>query len=169
MDTRYVKWYAYYYTNIDGRARRQELPIYKCTENDYAEFFPIENRSSALLQQIKTDEKRGFFCLDWEAAIDENGVSLFGSDGSGDFGSISIIVMPCNMRLSFLGAINDRIDPECVANLDEQISYLGPMKMSIYHNSQYFQRGEYSENHVFQQIDNYIDSIRLVETQLDQA
>ena len=64
---------------------------------------------------MKTNTKRGLFCLDWSAATD---VSMFGTRDSGDYGSLSIIVMPCNMRLTYLGASNDRIDSECVADLN---------------------------------------------------
>ena len=42
MDPKYVKWFAYYYTSEGGRTRRWELPIYKCTKEDYALFEPVD-------------------------------------------------------------------------------------------------------------------------------
>ena len=46
-------------------------------------------------------------------------MELFGRDGSGDYGAISINLLPCNVRLTYLGLDDDRIDPGCEADLDK--------------------------------------------------
>jgi len=72
-------------------------------------------------------------------------IDLFGSEASGVYAEIDIMVMPCNMPLKFLGAEDDRIGEECVADLEKQIEYLGPMNMLVYFNQETFKQEEYGE------------------------
>mmetsp|Transcript_24914 Transcript_24914/g.31087 ORF Transcript_24914/g.31087 Transcript_24914/m.31087 type:complete len:171 (+) Transcript_24914:2-514(+) len=45
IDTRYVKWFAYYLVSQGGVWDSRELPIYPCTDEDFAKFYPIDDRS----------------------------------------------------------------------------------------------------------------------------
>ena len=44
-DTRYIKWYAHYSIVTNGVYYNKELQIYPCREEDYAKFYPIDERS----------------------------------------------------------------------------------------------------------------------------
>ena len=52
-------------------------------------------------------------CIDWDNA----GVDLYGSESSGNFAEMDIAIVPCNVKLTPLGALDDRIGPECDKNL----------------------------------------------------
>ena len=46
--------------------------------------------------------------------------------------------MPCNMRNTEVGGLDDNISKECVADLAAQIEYMGPMNMQMYYNTERF-------------------------------
>ena len=54
-------------------------------------------------------------CLDWEKA----GIDLYGTESSGIYSELDVMIMPCNVKLSPFGAKDERIDPGCVRDLDE--------------------------------------------------
>ena len=54
------------FVNTDGVTSQHILEAHKCTEEDYAEFYPTEHSSVAKLDAIKADPKRDFYCLDWD-------------------------------------------------------------------------------------------------------
>ena len=53
------------------------------------------------------------------------------------------MLLPCNHKLTTLGAKDDRIDENCVADLDKQIEWLGAINFLIYHNQETFREEEY--------------------------
>ena len=78
-------------------------------------------------------------CLDWEHAE----IDLYGTESSGIYSELDVMIMPCNVKLSPFGATDERIAPDCVNDLDEQIKYLGPMNMLVYFNQESFMQDEY--------------------------
>ena len=80
-------------------------------------------------------------CLDWE----NSGVDFQGSEGSSIWSYLDVVVMPCNVKLTNLGADDDRISPECSGDLQEQIKYLGPMNVLVYFNQESFKQDEYGD------------------------
>ena len=42
MNTDYVKFYAMYSDMKDGVRETTEVPLHKCTEEDYSRFYPVE-------------------------------------------------------------------------------------------------------------------------------
>jgi len=131
-DTRFVKYFVTYGTYAPDMPTVKELPIYPCREEDYAKFFPVEKKSAGRLEAIKTTPGRKLYCIDWEKVPD-----IFeGTERAGNYGvlDIEIMVLPCNMRLKHLGGVEDRIDQNCVADLNRQIEYLGPMNWIVYSN-----------------------------------
>ena len=44
-DPRYVKWVATYEVVQDGKIDSKELPVYQCSDEDYAKFYPFDERS----------------------------------------------------------------------------------------------------------------------------
>lgn len=69
-------------------------------------------------------------CIDWE----QEDIDLFGPESGGNYSELDVMIVPCNMRLTNFGGLDDRIASDCVENLDEQRKYLGPMNMLIYFN-----------------------------------
>ena len=41
------------------------LNYHKCTDEDYAEFYPVKNSSDQLLKDVRNNPNRGFLCVDW--------------------------------------------------------------------------------------------------------
>jgi len=105
-----------------------------CTAEDYNKFFPVNDRSKDQLETIKTKPGNEMFCIDWETAD----LSFYGVEASGDYSELDIVILPCNVRLTPMGGFEDRIDPQCKGNLEEQIKYIGPMNMLVYYNSERF-------------------------------
>ena len=64
-------------TKKDGVWSYRELATHICTEQDYAEFYPIQEQQHVLLEEIKRDPDRGFICLDESEGID---IGLYGSE-----------------------------------------------------------------------------------------
>ena len=59
--------------------------------------------------------------------------------------------MPCNIKLTAFGAEDDRIGPECQADLQKQIDYLGNMNMLVYFNTATFQQDEFGNQRIDRQ------------------
>ena len=108
--------------------------MHPCTAEDYAKFYPPDQRSKGTIERIRAAPNRDMLCLDWAEA----GIDLFGTESSGTYSEIDIGVLPCNVRLTTLGATDDRISDTCVADLTKQIEYLGPMNILIYYNHEVF-------------------------------
>lgn len=85
-----------------------------CTDEDYDKFYPPDERSVDFISLIRNKPDRDMLCLDLEA-----GVELYGAESSNTYAELDLVVMPCNVRLVPLGATDDRIGPECEANLSE--------------------------------------------------
>ena len=80
-DPDYVKWIFRKFKKEDGILRQRVLESHKCTEEDFAHFYPTVPTSSVHLDAIKADPKRGFYCLNWS----EDSDSLASpEDGVGD-------------------------------------------------------------------------------------
>ena len=58
----------------------------------------------------------------------QNDIDLYGLEATSTFASLSIIAVPCNLKLSQprIGASEDRISENCNPNLDAQLKYLQP-------------------------------------------
>ena len=107
LDTKFIKFYATYKQVKDGEiAEEFEIPLHTCTDEDYAEFYPVDEKSEDKLNLLRTVPGRSLLCLDWSKSLD-----LYGTEASGNFAFIDIMILPCNHKLTHLGALDDRIDP----------------------------------------------------------
>ena len=141
-DPKYLKWFAKYTIyKPDGTSQAREIPTHICTNEDFDKFFPVADRSAAQLETVKKVPGNEMFCIDWDTAD----MGFYGLEASGDFSELDIVILPCNVRLSTLGGVEDRIDPECVGSLEEQISYIGPMNMLVYYNTERFIQDEFGD------------------------
>ena len=78
----YVKWLFRLMTKKDGVWSDRELGTHICTDQDYAQFYPIQEHQTSFLEEIKRDPDRGFICLDEAEDID---IGLFGNELLDDY------------------------------------------------------------------------------------
>ena len=52
-DPRFVKWAASIVVSVDGVWKPREVPIFPCRDEDYAKFYPFDDRSSPKLKLIR--------------------------------------------------------------------------------------------------------------------
>lgn len=91
---------------------------------------------------MKNDPKRGLMCLDWN---DDEPLLIYGKERNDEYQRIEIVLVPCNYIHTHLGYTGDSIAPECVADLDAQLEYLGPIDVMLYHTEEHFQYDNYGE------------------------
>jgi len=86
------------------------------------------------------------FCIDW----DNSGVELFGAESTGNFALVEVVAVPCNMKLTqdLFGGFEDRIDEDCVWDLDKQTEYLRPPNMVAFHNQERLNTEKYGEESI---------------------
>ena len=141
MDPRYVKFYVRTVGKKDGVPTQRAIPFHRCTNDDLAEFDPVEQTSNDLLKALTTDPDRGLFCIEWDKAD----INLHGNENKKNYEIIEIMVLPCNHRLTHIGDTEDRITEECVADLDAQIEYLGPLNLIFYYDQKIFKQDKFYE------------------------
>ena len=88
----YVKWFVRLFGRKDNVEYEKIIPHHKCTEEDYKDFYPVAPKSEKALEIIKTDEKRGLYCLDWS---DED-MFVFGETYNPSYQRLEIVMVPCN-------------------------------------------------------------------------
>ena len=68
------------------------------------------------------------FCIDWN---DDDPFELLGRQQDDEYTRLEVLLNPCNYKHTMLGYQEDSIHPECVADLEEQMEYLGACQMLI--------------------------------------
>ena len=143
-DPRYVKWVATYEVVQDGKIDSKELPVYQCSDEDYAKFYPFDERSEPQLQKMRTEQDMHLYCIDWEGAD----IELYGF--TGNYALITIVAVPCNQKLTLdlIGGQEDRIDEQCVWDLEAQREYLKPPKLVAFFNQERLNLEKYGEESI---------------------
>ena len=62
------------------------------------------------------------FCID----ADEH-IRIYGNENNNNYQRIEILLTPCNYLHTHLGYEGDSVHPDCIADLDQQMEYLGPI------------------------------------------
>ena len=114
-DPKYVKWIFRKYGKRDGVWYQELLPYHVCTEEDYAEFYPVEINSANKLKSIKEDPIRGMLCLDWN---DNKPLEIGGRENDINYTRLDIVLAPCNYLHTMLDYKDDTISPECIEDLE---------------------------------------------------
>ena len=89
----YVKWLIRFWGKKGGVPFERNLKMHMCTDEDYAEFYPISEASDSNLEEIRNDPERGFYCPDWNA---EDDYEIYGQEIDDDYKRLEVIFMPCN-------------------------------------------------------------------------
>ena len=63
-------------------------------------------------------------------------MSLYGSTSTGNYALLTIVAVPCNQKLTIplIGGKEDRIDEECVWDLEAQQDYFQPPQLVVFYN-----------------------------------
>ena len=90
------------------------MSYHKCTDEDFAQFYPIRQEYKTRYDQIREDENRGFYCIDW----DKEDISL-GISKTGYVNYLDIMLVPCNfIGKASPGITKDDIHENCHADLE---------------------------------------------------
>ena len=109
-DPRYVKWLAKLIVRDEDDVWSEKiLPMRTCTDEDMADFYPIEEGSNKIFESLKENR---FKCIDW---TDE--FVLKGNFNSGYFSSIEFIYLPCNYNNTYYLGSPDTIHDDCIPDL----------------------------------------------------
>ena len=74
---------------------------------------------------------------------------FIGGDFSSNlYQSLDFILTPCNYIHNEMSVYGDTVSPECVADLDAQLSYMGPLDIVIFMNSERFDQQVYGEDSI---------------------
>jgi hypothetical protein len=129
-DPRYVKTLMRLIGTRGGERYEKILPHHKCTEADYAEFYPAHTNSEDQLKAMQSDENRGLYCVDeWD-----DDMFAGGEEEASEYQRLDFAVVPCNYIHYEFGDVGDTISEDCIADLDAQIAYMGPIQMILYLN-----------------------------------
>ena len=116
-DPKYTKWLFRLFTKDDGVVSYRDLSFHMCTEEDYEQFYPIQDNQVGLLREIKTDPNRGFMCLD------EDEIDIYGIEVENNYQRLEFLMLPCNsvsLENGLMEGDKVQVSPECDINLLEQ-------------------------------------------------
>ena len=128
-DPAFVKNYLQYIVYRDGVVEYTQVPIRKCTEQDYLLFNPIVPTENKKLQDLK--DANALFCINWENL---NPFSVLGNDNDPNYGRLDFKLGPCNEI-----DITPDIYQDCHFDPDDQFEYLSSsLNLVVYHNNERF-------------------------------
>ena len=58
------------------------------------------------------------------------------------------MLVPCNYQHTYLGYTGDSVAPECIADLEQQIEYLGPLNILLYYTEGFFKQRNYGSESI---------------------
>lgn len=91
------------------------------------------------IEKIKNDPKRGMYCIDWNEDI-----KVYGNEKDDLHQRLEIMMLPCNVvptqSSEYRGIATAEADDECVADLDAQVNYLGPLDFMLYYTEEVFKQ-----------------------------
>ena len=141
-DMRYFKWFAQYNKYVDGERHMHEIPMKPCTQADYEEFYPVDPAFRHRIEHIKSFN--AFMCLD----TSEMDIELRGTEMSGMFNTLDVMVVPCAVKLTLIGGKEDRIPPECEMNREKSMSWFQNFNIVTYYNQGRFLQDLYNEDRI---------------------
>ena len=140
-DPRYVKTIVRLWQKKDGVAGETILPFHKCTAEDFDHFAAPASDAVGMLEDMKTSDVRGLYCLDY----DEIGhlLDLRSREDDDNYARLELVLLPCNYVHAEFGDVGDSISDECIADQTEQINYLGNMRSVVYFSDAAFKQNQY--------------------------
>ena len=119
-DPRFVKWVASYQISTDDSYEAIHYPMYPCTDEQYAKFYPPEERAASRVRNFQ--ETQELFCMDDKAREH----MLYGGWRSGsNYRALDVQIIPCASRyVAYDGTVSED-DGSCDWELENAIEYLG--------------------------------------------
>ena len=118
-DPRYLRQYLRMTDSfVDGSVKATSLPYHECTDEDYNSFSPPTTRAKDILESVKADPDRRFYCID-----DDVDKTIFGQQPT-NYRTLEILFIPCNVENSW-DDDPDPISEDCVRDLEAQQAFLG--------------------------------------------
>ena len=108
-DSKYLQWFITMGSWVDGVEKFERIGFHDCTEEDYAEFFPVRTTDEDL---VKNWKKKGLSCFD---KLPED-MYISGTFKTNSFKGLHITFGPCNLDLEDQG-----ITPtdDCIGDLNK--------------------------------------------------
>lgn len=142
----YVKYLVRIFGIADGEEYETILNFHECKSSDWDQFPPPAEASRSQFESIRDDPNRGMYCIDWDEDI-----QIYGNEKDKQHQRIEIVMAPCNYLHQHLGYEGDVTHEDCIADLDEQIKYLGALDFMLYYTEDVFKQGLYEDKSILRQ------------------
>lgn len=143
-DPRYVKGFARLYGYKNGARYEKFLKYHKCTNEDFDSFPPPAPEAEGLLETYKSNPNRNLYCFDWDELGDLLGIWGVTFDEV-SYQRFEYVLVPCNYVHAEIEPTDDFVPDECIPDREEQMKYLGNLKMVIYTTEQEFNQEGYGD------------------------
>ena len=142
----------------NGTTVESLVETHECTEKDWKKFYPIDEKSKTIFDEINDDEERSFTCVDWS----QMDIDIF-TQGTGEIKNsrLDFIWVPCNMLYPALGITYETINDSCIDDLQQQKDYLQSMKVLMMVNDARFDQSKFED-------DSIVKYSRILHKQVDQ-
>ena len=114
-DEKYIKMFGRRSVEYhNGTTVESLVETHECTEKDWKKFYPIDEKSKIIFDEINDDEERSFTCVDWS----QMDIDIF-TQGAGEIktSKLDFIWVPCNMLYPALGITYETINDSCIDDL----------------------------------------------------
>ena len=135
-DPRYVRWVTTTWEKKDNVWIKNTYLMHRCTEEDFARFYPDETEVTSSKIKVLREGKH-LFCLDWKALA----FSLIGSEKTGlDFKALDPMLIPCGSEVKLHdGSTVGGKDDDCIWGREEMKNYMSAgFNLYTYQNQQKF-------------------------------
>lgn len=141
-DPSFVKWISYQRNVANGEETSNEVPLHKCTDEEYGRFAePEDDDTVRQVEEIKASG--GFMCVDWRD------VQLsFAKNWAADQSTVEVLYLPCNSENSAY-YLEDRTYENCNDDKAKLLEYLNGLPVLIvYQNTARFNINQYGDQSI---------------------
>ena len=143
-DTKYVKSFARMFSRQEGVETEMLIDFHQCTDEDFESFAEPTDDSKYLFQLYKNKERK-LFCIDWNKH--ESDVEIWGAEHDKNmYQRFEWVLVPCNYVHAEIEPTGDFISPECIADREAQMDYLGNMRLTWMTTEQRFIQSTYDQS-----------------------
>ena len=144
-DPKYVKWVFRQTTRVAGETFVKTLPFHKCSDEEYAEFYPTERIYELKLQAIRKDPNRGFYCIDWDTTDQKS--EIWGTEQADDYQRFDLMITPCNY-INSDSETTDTVSDECITDINAQKAYMDQSQWILLVNQERFNPEKFNDESI---------------------
>ena len=134
----------------DGIFYENLLETHICSAEELEQFGKPAADSTVIKYYKEADSDKRLFCIDWDDYNDGT-ISVWGVENDDNYQRFEFNLVPCNYVHAQIVSTNDTVHPECNADRDIQMKYLGNMVVKMYVVDANFDRSSFSEFPVVKQ------------------